>query len=174
MEIVPEIMRLKPSATLAFTLTPNIGEPEPGKVPKSFVQPLTSGLIPRIVRIGQLLDTYGELLTEKQREFMKLHYADDLSFGEIGREYNVSRQAVHDAVKHAEKTLEYYELKLGFLAQGIRQPAAIRDPQMSHQQNFDEAKQIIRNLKKTLHKKGIIYSVDWIVKDLDRILRLLG
>ena len=147
---------------------------EPGKVPKSFIQPLTSGLIPRIVRIGQLLDAYGELLTEKQREFMKLHYADDLSFGEIAREYNVSRQAVHDAVKHAGKTLEYYELKLGFLAQDIRQPSAVRDPQISHQQNFNEAKQIVRNLKKTLHKKGIVYNVDWIVKDLDRILRLLG
>ena len=148
----------------------NIGR----KVPKSFAQSSTDALIPRIVRIGQLLDLYGRLLTEKQREFMKLHYADDLSFGEIAREYNVSRQAIHDAVKHAKSTLEHYEAQLGFLAQGNRQPAAERNSHTPRQGRLDETKQIIHNVKKTLQKKGIIYNVNWIVKDLDRILRLLS
>ena len=105
---------------------------------------------------------------------MKLHYVDDLSFGEIAREYNVSRQAIHDAVKHAKSTLEHYEAQLGFLAQGNRQPAAARNLHTPRQGRLDETKQIIRNVKKTLQKKGIIYNVNWIVKDLDRILRLLS
>lgn len=67
----------------------------------------------RAVRIGQLLDLYGPLLTDRQREFMHLHYGEDLSFGEIAAEAGVSRQAIHDAVKHAEQALEGYDEKLG-------------------------------------------------------------
>jgi predicted DNA-binding protein YlxM (UPF0122 family) len=143
-------------------------------VTKPPVQLGAESLIPHIVRIGQLLDLYGRLLTEKQREFMKLHYADDLSFGEIAFEHNVSRQAIHDAVKHAEQTLEHYEEKLGFLAQGNPQPAIPKDSHAQDHQKMAETKQIIRNLKRMLQKKGIIYNVDWIIKDLDQVLRLLG
>lgn len=163
-----------PLCVKIFTLTPNIKEPEQEKVTKSIVQPGPDALIPRVVRIGELLDLYGDLLTEKQREFMKLHYADDLSLGEIAREYHVSRQAVHDAVKHAERTLEYYEAHLGYLAHGNRQPALIRNAHVPGQERLEQTKQIIRDMKKSLQKKGIVYNVDWIVKDLDRILRLIG
>ena len=62
-----------------------------------------------------LLDLYGGLLTKKQQRFTKMHFEDDLSFGEIAREFGVSRQAVYDAVKHAEEGLERYEQKLGLL-----------------------------------------------------------
>lgn len=71
--------------------------------------------ISKFVRIAMLLDIYGGLLTEKQKEFVELHYEEDYSFGEISQEHGVSRQAVHDAVKHAEKTLENYEEKLQIL-----------------------------------------------------------
>ncbi len=69
--------------------------------------------IERAVRIGRLLDLYGSLLTERQRQFVKLHYEEDLSFGEIAKEFGISRQAVHDAVKHAETSLDEYDAKLG-------------------------------------------------------------
>lgn len=72
----------------------------------------------RVVRMGALMDIYGELLTERQRLFVKLHFEDDLSFGEIAADHQVSRQAVHDAVKHAEESLENYEAKLGLLEGG--------------------------------------------------------
>lgn len=75
--------------------------------------------MPRHVRIGLLLDLYGNLLTERQREFVILHYDEDQSFGEIALGKGVSRQAVHDAVKHAEKSLEQYERKLRLLERGI-------------------------------------------------------
>ena len=74
----------------------------------------------RVARLGQLVDVYGSLLTERQRNYMQLHFEDDLSFGEIARQFNVSRQAIHDAVKHAEASLEEYESKLGLVARGVK------------------------------------------------------
>ncbi len=75
--------------------------------------------MPRHVRIGFLLDLYGPLLTQRQREFVLLHYNEDQSFGEIAKTYGVSRQAVHDAVKHAERSLDEYESKLRLMERGI-------------------------------------------------------
>src|SRR5690606_7734233 len=73
----------------------------------------------RIVRIGLLIDLYGGLLTDRQRTFIQAHYEEDLSFGEIARTHGVSRQAVHDAVKHAEAALDEYESKLRLLERGV-------------------------------------------------------
>ena len=78
----------------------------------------------RVVRLGQLVDVYGGLLTERQRRYMQLHFEDDLSFGEIAKQFNVSRQAIHDAVKHAEASLEEYEAKLGLVARGVKSTGA--------------------------------------------------
>jgi predicted DNA-binding protein YlxM (UPF0122 family) len=60
-------------------------------------------------RISLLLDAYGELLTVKQRTFLHHYYEEDLSFGEIAKEYGVSRQAIFDSVKHGEEALEGFE-----------------------------------------------------------------
>lgn len=78
-----------------------------------------SGRLAKTVRIGMLLDLYGGLLTDRQRLFVTQHYDEDLSFGEIARQQGISRQAIHDAVKHAERALEEYEDKLGLVRRGI-------------------------------------------------------
>ncbi len=85
-------------------------------------------------RMSLLLDIYGELLTEKQRSFMQRYFEQDMSFGEIAREQGVSRQAIFDAVKHGEESLERFErvLKLvetgwaDYLAAGLT-PGTIAD-----------------------------------------------
>ena len=59
-----------------------------------------------------LLDFYGELLTDKQREILGAYYLYDLSLAEIGQQHEVSRQAVHDIIKRTEKKLVDYETKL--------------------------------------------------------------
>ena len=63
-------------------------------------------------RIVDLLEIYGGLLTERQREFIRLHYAEDLSYGEISEDLGISRQAVHDAIGHGKRSLERFESHL--------------------------------------------------------------
>ena len=63
-----------------------------------------------------LYDFYGELLTEKQREYFDLHYNEDLSLAEIADISGISRQGVWDIIKRAEATLRDIEAKTGLIA----------------------------------------------------------
>lgn len=68
-----------------------------------------------IIKTSLLYDFYGELLTKRQRETMELYYEENLSLGEIADEFEISRQAVSDALRNAEKALGEYESKLGLV-----------------------------------------------------------
>lgn len=59
-----------------------------------------------------LLDIYGSMLTDKQRNAMELYYWEDLSLREIANSQSVTRQAVHDGIKRSELLLAEYEEKL--------------------------------------------------------------
>lgn len=65
--------------------------------------------------VNLLMDMYGELLTDKQRNYLNLYYDEDLSLAEIAEELDVSRNAVYDNLKRAIHTLEDYEAKLKLL-----------------------------------------------------------
>ena len=54
----------------------------------------TDGDIPDSARLGYLLDFYGQLLTDRQREIADLYWSDDLSLGEIAEITGLSRQGV--------------------------------------------------------------------------------
>lgn len=68
------------------------------------------------LKISFLLDFYGEVLTEKQREVITLYYDDDLSLAEIAQHAGITRQGVRDAIKRGESTLLFMEEKLGLAA----------------------------------------------------------
>lgn len=68
-----------------------------------------------IKQASLLYDFYGQLLTERQRDVMKLYHEENLTLAEIGAEFTISRQGVHDALKNAEKALNTYEEKLGLV-----------------------------------------------------------
>ena len=56
-----------------------------------------------------LLDYYGMVLTEKQRNILTEYYNDDLSLAEIAENYGITRQGVRDAIKHGENALKELE-----------------------------------------------------------------
>ena len=62
--------------------------------------------------LTNLYDYYGELLTDKQKEYFEYYYMENLSLSEISENYNVSRNAVHKQIKDAENKLLFYETKL--------------------------------------------------------------
>ena len=72
-----------------------------------------------------LFDFYGELLTEKQREYFDLHYNEDLSLAEIASLSGVSRQAVWDNIRRAESQLREIEDKVGLVARYRQQREAL-------------------------------------------------
>ena len=52
-------------------------------------------------RMTLLFDFYGELLTERQKEFFDLYYNEDLSLAEIAENSGISRQGVRDVIVRA-------------------------------------------------------------------------
>lgn len=67
------------------------------------------------IYIAALIDAYGELLKERQREIMNMSFCLDYSLSEIGEELNISRQGVHDTIKRSVDILNFYEEKLSLL-----------------------------------------------------------
>ena len=68
------------------------------------------------LEVSYLLDFYGELLTQKQHDFLVYYYDEDLSLSEIAENEGITRQGVRDAIKRAEAQLFDMESKLGVAA----------------------------------------------------------
>ena len=56
-------------------------------------------------RMAMLYDFYGDVLTDRQKEFYDLYYNEDLSLGEIAENYGITRQGVRDVIVRAEAAL---------------------------------------------------------------------
>lgn len=65
------------------------------------------------LEISVLLDFYGTMLTDKQRDVVELYYNEDLSLAEIAAHSGITRQGVRDSIKRAEAQLTEYEERLG-------------------------------------------------------------
>ena len=57
-------------------------------------------------RMTMLYDFYGELLTDRQKEFFDLYYNEDLSLAEIAENAGISRQGVRDVIVRAEGVMQ--------------------------------------------------------------------
>ena len=66
----------------------------------------------RLIKLGQLCDYYGALLTERQRKLLSQYADENLSLAEIAELEGVSRQAVRDGIVHAEQKLQGFEQAL--------------------------------------------------------------
>ena len=68
------------------------------------------------LEISFLLDFYGDMLTDKQRDVVELYYNEDLSLAEIAAHSGITRQGVRDSIKRAESQLLEYEERLHLAA----------------------------------------------------------
>ena len=66
-------------------------------------------------RMTMLLDFYGDVLTERQKEFFDLYYNEDLSLAEIAENAGISRQGVRDVIVRAEAIMTDLEDKTGLM-----------------------------------------------------------
>ncbi len=76
-------------------------------------------------RMTMLFDFYGDLLTERQREFYDLYHNEDLSLAEIAENYGITRQGVRDVIIRAEAILNDFEEKTGIVARFLRTRSAL-------------------------------------------------
>lgn len=65
--------------------------------------------------VAVLLDFYGSMLTDKQRDAIDLYYNQDFSLSEIAEHENITRQGVRDSIKRGEVFLFELEDKLGMV-----------------------------------------------------------
>ena len=70
----------------------------------------------QIAEESLLFDFYGSLLTDKKQKVMRLYHEENMSLSEIAEDCGISRAAVYDSLKKAEKQLQDYENKLGMVA----------------------------------------------------------
>ena len=66
-------------------------------------------------RMALLYDFYGDVLTDRQKEFYDLYYNEDLSLAEIAENYGITRQGVRDVIVRAEAILTDLEDKTGLI-----------------------------------------------------------
>ena len=69
-----------------------------------------------VIYYNNLFDCYGELLTDKQREYFIDYYQNNLSLSEMATNYGVSRNAIHKQLKKIIEVLENYEVKLSIIS----------------------------------------------------------
>ena len=76
-------------------------------------------------RMAMLFDFYGDLLTERQREFYDLYYNEDLSLAEIAENYGLARQGVRAVIVRAEAARSESEDKTHIIRRFHQSQAAI-------------------------------------------------
>lgn len=87
------------------------------------------------IKYTYLFDYYGELFTDKQKEYFIDYYFNNLTLQEIAENNNISRNAVHKILKDMIKKLDYYEEKLNLYS------------------NKKKVEKIIENLDKKIKKE---------------------
>ena len=64
------------------------------------------------IKLGNLIDIYGDFLSSKQKNMILCYVNNDMSLAEIAENEGVTRVAVLDAIKKAKQKLYDYEDKL--------------------------------------------------------------
>lgn len=111
------------------------------------------------LEISFLLDFYGDVLTERQREVMEQYYNDDLSLAEIADNFGITRQGVRDSIKRGEGIILDLEQKVGFAAryravqQGVAQLESLaRAIRFANSNSYSPSAEIERDVDQMLEE----------------------
>ena len=115
-------------------------------------------------RMTMLFDFYGDLLTDRQKEFYDLYYNDDLSLAEIAENYDITRQGVRDIIVRAERTLEGVEEKTGL----IRRFHQVRDAANRMREIIGSMDELNRNNLRDETLDGLCRQLEETVGELER------
>ena len=72
------------------------------------------------LNISLLLDFYGDILSDRQKDMLDMYYNDDCSLAEIAGCYDISRQGVRSVLKKGETILIDMENKLGLASRFVK------------------------------------------------------
>ena len=100
-----------------------------------------------------LLDFYGNLLTEKQREVMRLYVECDTGLSEIATMLGSSRQAIYDIVKASENLLASFEQKMRAVDKYLKNRELLLETQeivSKHVQNNSDLLIVSENIDKVI------------------------
>lgn len=86
----------------------------------------------------ELFDYYGELFTDKQKEYFTDYYFNNLTLQEIAENNNVSRNAVHKNIKDIINKLDYYESKLNLHSNSKKIKELIKDVDIKIKEKIEE------------------------------------
>ena len=118
-----------------------------------------------ITYISLLYDFYGQLLSKRQDQVMKLYHEENLSLSEIAEEFDISRQGVHDALKNAEKALKEYEKKLGLVEKFRKSRDAVKEidsimDSVIHVLQKEKSETVLRAVEDLKEVKSIIDNLE--------------
>ena len=108
-------------------------------------------------RMTMLFDFYGDVLTDRQKEFYDLYYNEDLSLGEIAENYGITRQGVRDVIVRAENILTDMEDKTGLIKRfhtmraqlEVLHRSAVRMAELSVRQDNEEQEGLALQIRDT-------------------------
>lgn len=99
------------------------------------------------IYIGELVLTYGNMLTKKQLSAVKCYYLLDMGLTEIAEIEKITRQGAYDLVSKSTNLLISFEEKLGMVKFRKGVEAVVKKLDTI---NEDKLKLIVKDLKKIL------------------------
>ena len=115
---------------------------------------------PKDLEYSILLDHYGPVLTQRQRDILTEYYDEDLSLSEIAENFGITRQGMRDAINHGEATLRQMEDKIG---NARRHQAMLAD--------LERLEQLIHDIR--CRNTGLYSPVPGITRSTDELLAIV-
>jgi hypothetical protein len=85
------------------------------------------------IYLSNLFDIYGDLFTDKQKDYFIDYYFNNLTLKEISENANVTRNAIHKSIKETTEKLLFYEKTLQIYEKNKKILNLIKDEKLKEQ-----------------------------------------